>query len=507
MSKYFDTTPDPQFLRAMQNQSWSVGGALSELVDNSFGSGRGNADRVDIVYNTRKRTIVVFDDGQGMDAVGRLFKLGNTIGRSPKDIGEYGSGGTMALLWLASKVTVWTMRDGMVNYDTVEWAQEIAKKRFPQVSNAWIKATPGNTPMRLFEAGQGTLIHLTLAQKRTFYTSNVQRDLAQTYAPGIRLGKEIVWTTIGKGGGSTVLSDPIVMPDDPNKMISFDVPFKVGDEDLSVSGKIGLVKDLPWSKSRVAVAFGPRVILRTRDCYQSPDGNEQYAGTGITGYLDLGDGWQPRLSTTKDRMDDEYSWDLLMGIIFDLIRPLLVQVEQEELYLELEELAVDLQEALNGRFSIEVENRPKATMPTEIVFGPDQGGTHEKSDKAGEGDPVKAKTPARTRILITPQSDEQMETLLCRADLRGNDTIVVMVNKDHEIVQEALKARPVNRMALNMMTTREIASEIVKDDDLLKRMFSRHAYEAIEARKTNGGGEAQFVARLLIDQVHAPSRK
>jgi hypothetical protein len=40
-------------------------------------SGRGNADRVKIIYNTRK-TIAVLDDGRGMEAIGRLFQVGNT---------------------------------------------------------------------------------------------------------------------------------------------------------------------------------------------------------------------------------------------------------------------------------------------------------------------------------------------------------------------------------------------------------------------------------------------
>ena len=37
----FDTTPSPKLIRALRNQRWSVPGAISELVDNGFGSGRG----------------------------------------------------------------------------------------------------------------------------------------------------------------------------------------------------------------------------------------------------------------------------------------------------------------------------------------------------------------------------------------------------------------------------------------------------------------------------------
>src|ERR1700745_2714700 len=66
-------------------------------------------------------TLTVLDNGCGMDAIGRLFQHGNSIGHSIGDIGEYGAGGTKALLWLASKVSIWTLREQMVQHDQVIW--------------------------------------------------------------------------------------------------------------------------------------------------------------------------------------------------------------------------------------------------------------------------------------------------------------------------------------------------------------------------------------------------
>ena len=131
----FDCTPKPAFLLALRNQDWTAAGALSELVDNSFGPGRGNANFVQITYDITHRTLVVRDDGEGMQAIGRLFQLGNTIGRMVGDIGVYGSGGTYALLWLADKVELVTMRDGLVSGDTVDWPRCIKDNVFPVVSN------------------------------------------------------------------------------------------------------------------------------------------------------------------------------------------------------------------------------------------------------------------------------------------------------------------------------------------------------------------------------------
>ena len=509
MSNHFDTTPDPQFLRAMQNQSWTVGGALSELVDNSFGPGRGDADWVEITHNTRKRTIAVLDNGQGMEAIGRLFQLGNTIGRTPGDIGQYGSGGTMAILWLASKVSVWTLKDGLVSRDVVDWPTQIAKREFPQVRNDWRRANVTNTPPSLLNVGQGTLIHLQLARERAFHASNAQRDLARNYAPATRHGKQLVWKTIGRGGGTQPLADPIVMPDDPTKMVEFDVPLNVRGQDLSVSGKIGVIKDLPHSRSRVAISYGPRVILWTRDCYENSDKTEKYVGTGVTGWLDLGEGWQPYLSTTKDRMNDQPLWERLMGHVFEQIRPLLKQVEQDDLYLELEDLALDLQEALNGRADVSVEQPPRTPMPADVDFGDEpKGGTREPTDPTVDDskDTVEAKAAARTRIKIAPRSDTELDHALCKADLHSDGVIHVLVNEDHDVVVQALKAKPVNRMALNMLTTREIAAEIVKDEQILKRLFKGHVLETIEERRGDGA-DAQYVARLLIDRVHRVDQK
>jgi hypothetical protein len=116
-----------------------MAGALSEIVDNSFGPARGNAHSVKIVYDAKARTLSVLDDGLGMDAIGRLFRHGDTIGRAVGDIGFYGAGGTKAILWLSDQVSIWTLRDGMVQSDSVQWAKWIKAESFDElgVSDVW----------------------------------------------------------------------------------------------------------------------------------------------------------------------------------------------------------------------------------------------------------------------------------------------------------------------------------------------------------------------------------
>ena len=109
----------PAMLRSFAAMKWTVTGAISEMIDNSFGLGRGNASRCHVTYDPKQRRLTVLDNGVGMNPhVGKLFRFGDAIGRTPGDIGLYGSGGTMAILWLAEKVTVWTLRDGRVNSES-----------------------------------------------------------------------------------------------------------------------------------------------------------------------------------------------------------------------------------------------------------------------------------------------------------------------------------------------------------------------------------------------------
>jgi hypothetical protein len=182
----FDTTPKPAFLLAMRNQRWSVQGALAELVDNGFGPGRGNARRVDIIHDTTNRLITVLDDGQGMESIGRLFQLGNTIGRCPGDIGLYGSGGTMAILWLASVVDVWSLKSGLVSHDSVDWLEQINRDTYPEISEEWETATPANTPAPLLSLGHGTMIRIKLSRERTTHskqsTARPIQDLCARFA-------------------------------------------------------------------------------------------------------------------------------------------------------------------------------------------------------------------------------------------------------------------------------------------------------------------------------------
>lgn len=504
----FDTTPTARILKAMQSQSWTVHGALSELVDNSFGPGRGNARRVEITHDPKARRITIFDDGKGMVELGRLFQLGSIEQFDPSDIGQYGSGGTMAILWLASKVELWTLRDGQVSHDRVDWTQAMRTGHFPVVSDEWMLSTMSNTPAALYEAGHGTLITLQLLRERRFRRQNVTRDLARTYAPGLRLGKELVWTT--KDKETIRLADPLALPDELTE--SFDLTIEKEGQHLGVVGQVGYIENLPASRSHVAVGFGPRVIKTTKDCYQSADGSRKYVGAGIGGWLDLGPGWQPYLTTTKDGVNDQPLWDTLMQHVFERIEPLLAAVDEEKLDLILEGIALNLSTVFANRVTVDVPGLGgEGEEPGEDITGlrhgtdePDQGIEPTTPTGAGEDDGEKTQNkeePAQSRIDIKPVSDAQMLGRLCDAALRGAD-VVVYVNKDYPAIQEAMVAKPINRMALNLLVTGEIAPVLAADRKLWRRVFKAKRSVVVDLESREEREREQVIHRLLMDAVH-----
>lgn len=506
----FDTTPRPAFLRAMQAQRWTVQGALSELVDNSFGAGRGNARNVLIGHHTKQRILTVLDDGQGMEAIGRLFQLGNTIGRAPGDIGVYGAGGTMALLWLASKVEIWTLRDGKVSADAVDWREQIQRELFPVVSNDWHPATLSNVPQALLNNGHGTLIRIHLQRERIFVPSNVKRDLARTYAPALRHGKTLRWVTRGgKEGGTDLLADPYVDAFDESVIIDGALVVPDNEEPLMFHGRVGVIDGLPLSQSDIAIGYGPRVIIRTKDCYKSPDGETRYSGAGISGWIDLGDGWQSYLSVTKDAMNDRPLWEAFMAHVHEEIRPLLKAAEDEKLSVELEGIALMLEQIFDGQATVEVGSLGKKP-PGEEEKGGQRHGTDEpdrgeeptrdtnKDPTDKDGDDTTRDDPARTRIEIISEDDVSMGGVLCRAELLG-ERIDVFVNKDHEDIQTAMMRKPVNRQFLNFVVVSDIANVIVKNDILLRKLLPKTVMRDLMDRDDEE--RRRLLIRVLVDST------
>lgn len=494
--RMFNITPRPRMLLGVQNQKWTISGALAELLDNAFGPGRGNANTVKIIFDVTSRTLTVIDDGQGMEYIGRLFQLGNTIGRTAGDIGHYGSGGTQAIIWLPEWVLVATQRDGKVMHDRIRWSEIFAMEDFRDVAvaNEW---RSGNFS-QFSEWGHGTAIHMKLLKTRKINVSNVLRDLSRLFAPGLRHGKKIIWcqTRAGEIIEEHSLDDPFEITAQPENTVRFDLVMEYEQEHLPVHGVISFDENTSHAESWVRIGLGYREIMRTRDCFKSDD--EAFAGIGVSGWLDLGDGWQKYLSTTKDGFDDQPLYDALMDHVFEKIRELLIQAEQHTVDFELDNLAIGLQIALEKTMQMKVTvTREPGPLPEPGPGpGPINPDPHDQTplpDSAGDKD-----VTAVAHIRLVRQDDDDMMGVLARA---GSDPlgIYVDINRDHNYVREAMRQRPINSAALNLMIITEIAALLTSDAVLVHKAFRKSVIDELDRRE--GHEKVRMLVRHLIDSV------
>jgi hypothetical protein len=520
----WDTTPKTDFITALASQKWSAQGAISELVDNSLGKIRGNARHVTIIHDRTSRIhkLTVFDDGQGMDHIGRLFQLAEGIGRGIEDIGKYGSGGTMGLMWLASEVFIATLRNGNIMKDRIRWADYIGEAEWPKVNDTWEPAGVRNTPTTLWEAKHGTYIEMKINESRTINSDVVQRELAKTYAPGLRQGRRIKWITITKGRvyEQTLHGELFELPDDRKRIVNFNIVVTIGDKHLPAKGTVALVDGLSFSDSFISIGYGPRVIFNTRACYESQDGSRKYSGTGVGGWIDLGEGWQDEFTVTKDELRNDRVRTVLMHHIFTKIEPLLKQTEEDQLSVVLDGIALDLSEALSNLNTKLDLDAGFGDMPARLRFNDDGIANPEPfkpfafTPKVVENDPNrlgphdadKNKVPPVSEIKLHPSSDEEMNGGLCQLNIvSDNDkSLRVQINKEHDVVKEILKARHMNRVALILMVTREIAGELVHRPAMLSRVLAPKIRRVIEAIEDDRQRERKL-ARMFMDAARLPN--
>jgi Histidine kinase-, DNA gyrase B-, and HSP90-like ATPase len=502
----------PAELRSKQNARWHPHGAIAELVDNSFGTLRGNASEVVISYDQRHRILEVLDNGQGMDHIGRLFQGGNSIGRGIGDIGEYGAGGSLAVLWLATKVEIWTMRgDGRVMSDEVIWKDWISASSFKNlgVSDDWVRATPSNTPTDLLAFEHGTLIRLHLMPKRKIDSGKIRHELARLYSPGLRRGKKITWNVTRKNESleSNILTDAFVAPSANADSIDFDIVLDHDDgASLPVKGRVFYDETTSQADSRLQIGYGHRIICSVTECFQSRETDEKYAGVGVSGWLDLGDDWRGYLTTTKDGVDDEILFDTLMEYVFQKIRPLLKKSQQKIFAMQFDDLALGLERALNQRGSGNITVHVQTSV---VPIIEDQGGIAEDvaadqpADKDPPSGPSQREAPPRLTIQLSPLNDLQMKGHLCRSDIRDNE-ITVYINQEHTIIEEAMKAKPVNKMLLNTVVINELAGELALEryEPFVGKLFRPQVARIINEIE-DGRDKSRTLTRELIDRVRS----
>lgn len=484
--------PTARLLNAVRQKDWTVWGALFELVDNSFGEQRGNADHVQIFWNAsrRNRNLIVLDNGRGMQDVADLFVLGKGSKPGAGDIGYFGVGGSEAGLWLSDIERVETLRNGKVARVEVNWEECIAREEYPDIDNRWHNATGRNCSAQLRKLRHGTAITLLVREKfKKILPENLQMHLSRTFAAALRQGRTIDWIQFDDDRTETVTRLKPWVPGELEDVIEGTVT--VGKE-LSAAVRAGRVDGLSIQNSKLSINYLYRQIKETTEGFGRPL-------QGACGYIDLSPGWLDHLTTTKDNIREE-SRDLeseLMAKVAELLQPLVEKLEQCKLERVFNNVKFNLETRLNTGIATIRRERSKSGSGFGVTPQPRPAGPNPKPlgpPQPGEDE------PAAAVVHIRKTTDEEIDGLLCDVILTHN-AAEARVNKDHADVQEALKSEPVNQRLLEAYLIQALATRIVQQNALVTfGLFSEEdAKTLMEQFNGNALDVVLHVIRKLTD--------
>ena len=109
--------PEPsRMIVALRQIGYSLGQALSDLVDNSINAGASSVLIRFVTQGERVRSVIVADDGEGMtgSTLADAMKFGSVRKNQPRSLGKFGMGLKLASFSHAKALTVITRRAGRV---------------------------------------------------------------------------------------------------------------------------------------------------------------------------------------------------------------------------------------------------------------------------------------------------------------------------------------------------------------------------------------------------------
>jgi len=457
--------------------------ALYELVDNSFDEDSGNASEVHITWDRKTRVMSVLDNGAGMDDIADLFTLGKGKEHGERGISMYGVGGSEALLYLGDKIVLCTLRGGLTSFDLVDWGKCIRTVEFPDVDNKWRKATSVNVVPELLAHGHGTMISFKVLGEHRIVDGEqrapIQREIARTYAAGLRAGKVITWN-----GDHLRPWEPGVVTD----VHEFDVVVR---DTMKAHVVVGRCEGVDVSYYRMTVNFGYRRVEDTKEAFG------KYSGVGAVGRIDLGMEWKPYLTTTKNGFKDDELRAELYAAVYAGMKDFLEELSAERRQTLIANLALNLEKKLGGLFRVEVKGR-----------GPDKQPRKKPEQKEAEEEEPEPQPPRKgvTVIHLQAVNEAELPGRLVEADVAEGRPIVAKINVDQEVVKTALDQRPINQMLLIYMIVSEMAKELSGQQPLLVKM---HLYKQSELedlkieRSINGSDKAliPYITRKLFHKV------
>jgi len=466
----------PRILLGFRNKKWTTSEALSELIDNSFGKNRGNANCVNIYWNKHSRFLSIIDNGQGMDRIGDLFQLGRgttTRSNDVMDLGRYNQGGSNAILWFADVVEIWTLRNNKRAYTKQNLKECIEKEEWPDVDNSWINSKATNVPPELSILNSGTMIKIKLREGLHITSQVIQRELSKIYASGLRSGRKISWVE------NKEITD--IKAWDPGEL-GMDIQTDIMVCGMPAKLKVARAEHVTQRDAWIAISYGFRQIFKTREPFGDYDGGKIY------GWLDLGWEWYEYLSTNKDSFTPNAPITELMDKVNEAIKPILDLLEEEQTELLHAALALEVQMSW-GMLLDQHTDHP--TGPHNVEAKP-----------KNRPDPKIPQPPSPSGVPIQFKPADDLNGELMIATIHPGKSVVIRYDKNSDVIKEARQQRPVNILLLKVLTAQALADALIRDGFIVKsKLFKSEEWERLTTDYDDPLIHASFVRTRLLHVI------
>lgn len=321
-----DFTPRSHLLESHTNNNMPWWQALAELIDNALDA---NAKRVSM--EVAGRSLVVRDDGNGVEDVLSLFRLGEHKKSKSTKLGRYGVGAKDAWLSCSDVMKVVSVRSGIKTTLQVDYRSLIA--------NHW----QGDDPqVETTELPGGTTLEFKLRSDKRAPQRESLDTIGWVFTPAIKNGIQLLY---GNKHNQRNAIKPFELPLLQDAVDSeFDIDGKM------VHIRIGILADgCRMPRGPFWVAHGHRHICSM--ALGIKNGSSEKLGGVIT----LGDGW--RLSRHKD--DFTENTDRLEEAIFCRIQAVVEKASSIAETMELASLRTEIQSILDSAIDKVREKRGK----------------------------------------------------------------------------------------------------------------------------------------------------
>jgi hypothetical protein len=320
-----DLTPRAHLLESHANGNMPWWKALAELIDNSLDAG---ARRVSIERCGKK--IIVSDDGNGVEDVSAMFRLGEHKKSSSTKLGRYGIGAKDAWLSCSDVMKVVSTKDGVKTTLQVDYHE--------LVRNSWQCQDPTQESTEL---PNGTSLEFKLRSDKRAPGREAIDMISWVFSPAIKDGLQLL---VGEGNSKQrpEVLKPVEMPDLHDVVdSSFDIDGKL------VRIRIGILPEgISLARGPFWLVHGHRVICETSLGIKGGVGR-------MGGTITLGTGW--RLSRHKDDLTENK--DRLEDAIYTRIEPILEKASAIAETLEIASLRAEIESMLNEALGEVLEKR------------------------------------------------------------------------------------------------------------------------------------------------------